>query len=100
MRGNARDWKAPFYVGAIEIERGRYELAIPYLERALNLNPMEPKILNALGVVYFKLGRLDMAKGYFWASIDLDPAGRDAAGLMETMARLQWRTSQAAGAKD
>lgn len=94
LRENPRDWKAPFYVGAIQIERSRYELAVPYLERALNLNPAEPKILNALGVVYFKLGRLDLAKGHFWASIDLDPANRDATGLMETMARLQWKAGR------
>lgn len=97
---NLHDWKAPFYVGAIQIERRRYELAVPYFERALNLNPTEPKILNALGVAYFKLGRLDMAQGYFWAAVDLDPANRDAAALMETMAKLQWKTGQMAGAKE
>lgn len=100
LRENPKDWKAPFYVGAIETEWKRYELALAYFERALTLNPTNPKILNALGVLYFKLGRLDMAKGYFWASVDLDPTNRDAAGLVEAVARLQWRATQAAGAKD
>jgi Flp pilus assembly protein TadD len=96
LRRNPDDWKAPFYVGVIQIERKRHGLAIPYLERALALNPREPRVLNALGVVYFKVGRLDMAKGYFAASLDLDPTNRDAKGLMETMAKLQRRAEQAA----
>lgn len=100
LRADPQEWKAPFYVGAVQIERGRYEMAIPYLERALTLNPLEPKILNALGVAYFKNGRLDMAKGYFTASLDLDPANSDAQGLLETMAKLQWKARQAAESKE
>jgi superkiller protein 3 len=99
LRANPDDWKAPFYVGAVQIEEKRYGMAIPYLERALTLNPTESKILNALGVTYFKLGRLDMAKGYFWASLEVDPTNKDAKGLMETMAKAQWRTAQAAAEK-
>jgi Flp pilus assembly protein TadD len=99
LRANPDEWKAPFYVGAIQIEKKRYGMAIPYLERALTLNPTEPKILNALGVAYFKLGRLDMAKGYFWASLEADPTNKDAKGLMESMAKLQWRAAQAAAAE-
>jgi Flp pilus assembly protein TadD len=100
LRANREDWEAPFYVGAVQIERKRYGMAIPYLERALTLNPTEPKILNALGVVYFKLGRIDMAKGYFWASLEADPTNKDAKGLMETMAKLQWRAAQAAASEE
>jgi Flp pilus assembly protein TadD len=99
LRGNPDDWKAPFYVGAVQIERKRFGMAIPYLERALTLNPTEPKILNALGVVYFKLGRIDMAKGYFWASLELDPDNNAAKELMESMAKLQWRAALAAAAQ-
>jgi Flp pilus assembly protein TadD len=100
LRAKPDDWKAPFYVGAIQVEEKRFGLAIPYLERALTLNPTEPKILNALGVAYFKLGRLDMAKGYFWASLEADPSNKDAKGLVETMAKLQWRAAQAAPAEE
>jgi Flp pilus assembly protein TadD len=100
LRANRQDWKAPFYVGVVQIQLRRFGMAIPYLERALTLNPSEPKILNALGVVYFKLGRVDMAKGYFWASLELDPTDSDAKGLMETMAKLQWRAAQVAASGD
>ena len=101
LRANPDEWSAPFYVGAIQIEERKYGIAIPYLERALVLKPSEPKILNALGVAYFKLGRLDMAKGYFTASIDLDPTNVGAKGLLETMAKVQRRAENApAEAKD
>lgn len=95
LRADPKEWRAPFYVGVIQIQRGRYGLAIPYLERALGLNPAEPKIVNALGVTYFKLGRLDLAKGYFRASLAMDPANADANALFETMAKLQRRAARA-----
>jgi len=100
FRANREEWQAPFYVGVVQIERKRFGMALPYLERALALRPTEPKILNALGVAYFKLGRIDMAKGYFWAALEVDPGNSDAKGLMETMAKLQWRAAQAAASKE
>jgi Flp pilus assembly protein TadD len=100
LRANKQDWTAPFYLGAIRIEQKQHQRAIPFLERALTNNPQEPKILNALGVVYYNLGRLDMAKGYFMASIELDPTNTGARGLMESMAKLQWRAEQAASEED
>ena len=99
LRANPKEWKAPFYVGAIQILLKRFDMAIPYLERALVLNPTEPKISNALGVAYFNLGKLDLARGYFAASLDLDPTNPDAKGLLEAMAKLQWRAEQAAHSK-
>jgi len=93
LRADPEEWRAPFYVGVIQIQRKRHALAIPYLERALKLNPEEPKIANALGVAYFNLGRLDMAKGYFRASLALDPGNADAKSLFETMAKLQRRAA-------
>lgn len=101
LRINRNEWKIPFYMGAVKIERKMYGEAIPYLEFALTHNPEEPKILNALGLAYFKMGRLDMAKGYYTASIELDPTNVGARGLLETMAKLQRRAENASGeAKD
>lgn len=94
LRADPGEWRAPYYVGVIQIERRRFGLAIPYLERALSLNAEEPKILNALGVAYFKLDRLDMARGYFQASLDMDPNNSEARSLMEAMAKLQHRATQ------
>jgi Tfp pilus assembly protein PilF len=89
LRADREDWKAPFYIGTIHIETKRFSRAIPYFEQALTLNTEEPRILNSLGVVYFNLGRLDLAKGYFAAALEVDPTNGDAKGLMESMAKLQ-----------
>jgi tetratricopeptide (TPR) repeat protein len=96
VRTDPDAWRAPFYLGVIQVHLKRYELAIPFLERAFNSNPTEPKIPNALGVAYFKLGRLDMAKGYFAASLEIDPANADTKALFATMAKLQRRDELAA----
>lgn len=96
LRANRKDWKAPFYMASVMVQTKRYGFAVLYLERALTLNPGEIKILNAFGVVYFKLGSLDMAKGYFTAALSIDPANRQAKDFMETMAKLQRRSAQEA----
>lgn len=44
---------------------GNYEAAIPPLERILMFNPDLPKIKLELGVLYYKLDSLKMAKSYF-----------------------------------
>jgi Flp pilus assembly protein TadD len=89
LRAEPSDWKAPYYIGVIEVRKKRFALAIPYLEQAAVLNPREPKILDALGVLYYKLGRLDMAKGYFFASLELDPRREDTKGLLESMVKIE-----------
>ena len=42
------------------------------LERALALRPNETGTLYALGVVYYKLGNLELAKSYFGAVLDIE----------------------------
>jgi Tfp pilus assembly protein PilF len=96
LRANRKDWKAPFYMASVMVQTKRYGFAVLYLERALTLNPGEIKILNAFGVVYVKLGKLDMAKGYFAAALDINPADKQAKDLMGTMAKLQRRARQTA----
>jgi Flp pilus assembly protein TadD len=88
------EWRAPFYLGIIEIHRADFSLAITHLEQAFSLNPEQPKTANALGVAYFKLGKLDLAKGYFSTSLELDPGNDDTRAMVETMARLQRRVEQ------
>ncbi len=96
LRTNPREWNAPFYMASVMVQTKRYGFAVLYLERALTLNPGEIKILNAFGVVYFKLERLDMAKGYFTAALSIAPTNRQAKDFMETMAKLQRRSAQKA----
>lgn len=89
LRADPKSWQASFYLGAGNMELKRYAAAIPFLERALSLAPEEQKIYKMLGVIYYKLGKLDMAKGYFSAYLDLDPGNSDARGLIESMTKLQ-----------
>jgi Tfp pilus assembly protein PilF len=96
LRAYPDEWRTHFYMATVMTQQKRYPLAIPYLEKALSLNPRETKILNAFGVIYFKLGRLDMAKGYFTAALDVNPADSQAKGLLETMEKLQSRAEKAA----
>lgn len=91
VRADPGDWEATYFAGLAEIELKQFDRAVPYLEKALTLQPREVKIITALGVCYFKMGRLDMARGYFWAAFAADPGNADARGLVETMAKLQWR---------
>lgn len=99
LRADPKDWQAPFYLGAGQMERKKYAAAIPFLELALTLDPTEQKIYKMLGVVYYKLGQLDMAKGYFTAYLDLDPGSSDARGLIASMTKLQRSIALAAAEK-
>jgi hypothetical protein len=49
--------------------RGDYEAAIGALERMLFFNPNLPRVKLELGVMYFKLGSWDLARGYFQDAI-------------------------------
>jgi hypothetical protein len=49
--------------------RGDYEAAIGALERMLFFNPNLPRVKLELGVLYFKLGSWDLARGYFQDAI-------------------------------
>jgi len=94
-----KEWKAAYYLGVVKTLSKEFDQAIPYLEKAYALHPMESKIPNALGVAYFKLGKLDLAKGYFAASLDLDRSNTDTKALFDAMARLQRRARLAENSK-
>lgn len=94
QESDPEEWRAPFYRGIIHIHRADFSQAITHLEHAFSLDPTQPKTANALGVAYFKLGKLDLAKGYFSTSLELDPGNDDTRAMVETMARLQRRAEQ------
>ena len=83
------DWRVPYYTGATLIKLKDYESAAVSLEEALILNSNEKDIPFALGVVYFKLGKLSLSKSYFHSVLELDPANEEAQGLMDIMAKLE-----------
>jgi hypothetical protein len=51
------DFLAHFYKASELLQIGHLEAAEKQLEQALELKPGNPKVLNLLGLVYFKLGR-------------------------------------------
>jgi tetratricopeptide (TPR) repeat protein len=87
--GVLHDWHLPYYTATAHVMLKDYESAAPILEKALELNPQETKIMFELGVVYYKLGNLALSKGYFGSVIALDPSNEEAKGLMDIMANLE-----------
>lgn len=83
------DWRALYYQGAALVQLQKYDEAVVVLEEAWRLNQTEEDIPFALAVAYFKLGNLQLAKGYFHAVLQLNPENADAKGLMDIMARLE-----------
>lgn len=84
-----KDWRIPYYRASALVKLKDFPSAADYLQEALQLNNNDTRILYALGVVYFKLGKLELAEGYFASTLEIDPTHDDAKGLMDIMARLQ-----------
>ena len=87
--GVIRDWHLPFYLASAQVKLKDYQAAVPLLEEALTLNSQETLILFQLGVVYFKLGKLELSKGYFAKVFEIDPTNEEAKGLMDIMSKLE-----------
>jgi Flp pilus assembly protein TadD len=80
----------PYYPGANQnmavalYKRGRYEEAVPLLERALKLQPRNPELHITLGAVLLKMNRNAEAAAHFQEALDLRPGDNNAAaGLRE-----------------
>jgi len=87
--GVIQDWHLPYYTASAHVMLKQYQPAALQLEKALVLNPQETLILFELGVVYYKLGKLGLSKGYFASVIEIDPTNEEAKGLMDIMANLE-----------
>lgn len=89
------DWRYPYYLGSAQIMLRDYPQAVISLERALVMNPQGTSILYALGVAYYKQGNLKLAKAYFAAALEIDPADENAKGMVDIMTRLERRMENA-----
>ena len=87
--GRAEKARALYYEGSSYVMLKDYESATVPLEQGLALNPRDTGVLYALGVAYFKLGNLSLAKGYFAVLLEINPNDEQAKGLYDTMARLE-----------
>jgi tetratricopeptide (TPR) repeat protein len=63
----------------------RYQEALGYIKRALELDPDEPSILDSMGWVLYRLGRYDEAIGYLTRAHKLLPDDEIAAHLGEVL---------------
>ena len=87
--GSPEKWQALYYQGSAMIMLKDYTSAVSHLEQALALNSHQTRIMHALGVAYFKLGKLNLAKAYYASILELDPNDEEAKGLMDIMANLE-----------
>jgi hypothetical protein len=69
MFANPSNLEISFKFAEAAAARGDYEAAIGALERMLFFNPNLPRVKLELGVLYFKLGSWDLARGYFQDAI-------------------------------
>ena len=81
--------KALYDQGAEYIQLKDFESAVEILEQAHVLNPEDAGTLYALGVTYYKLGNVKLAKAYFTSVLEINPNDEQAKGLMDIMARLE-----------
>lgn len=91
--GQPESAQARYYEGSSQMMLQDYEAAVASLESALALEPRNTGVLYALGVAYYKLGNLAVAKGYFGAVLEINPNDEQAKGLMDIMARLERESS-------
>ena len=91
--GQVETARARYYEGSAHMMLKDYESATIALEQSLALNPRDTGTLYALGVAYYKLGNLVVAKGYFGAVLEINPNDEQAKGLMDIMAKLERASS-------
>jgi tetratricopeptide (TPR) repeat protein len=85
------------YVTAVSlINEKRYDEAIAYLNDASWAAGPHPDILTYLGFANRKLGRYEMAEGYYQAALDIFPEHR---GALEYYGELKLERGNVAGAK-
>lgn len=65
MYKNPANLDVSFKFAEQAVARADYEAAIGTLERMLFFNPNLPRVKLELGVLYFKLGSFEIARGYF-----------------------------------
>jgi tetratricopeptide (TPR) repeat protein len=75
------------------IVRRDYALALDLLQAARAVNPDDPRVLNAFGVVYDKLSRFDLSARYYAEASARDPGSMIVASNMAWSAALQARAA-------
>jgi Flp pilus assembly protein TadD len=98
--GQVEEWEVHYYIGSSHLMLQDYRLASESLEKALVLNHHDAGILYALGVAYYKLGNVELAKAYFASVLEINPDDRHAKGLMDIMAKLEQQAGSSTTSQD
>jgi Flp pilus assembly protein TadD len=105
--GHEDEAKARYYEGSAHMMLGNFETAVERLEYAGNLAPADPGIRYALGITYFQLGNVGVAKGYFASVLEINPMDErerqlheQARGLMDMMATFERRMAEDGGTEE
>ncbi|HEY3963483.1 MAG TPA: tetratricopeptide repeat protein [Planctomycetaceae bacterium] len=73
LRSDSKHADANHLLGVLEYQRGKADLAIAHITKALAKRPSSPLYLNSLGAAYRELGRLADARGAFERAIQIQP---------------------------
>src|SRR5205814_3855894 len=72
---DARPWR----IKALAlVELRTYDLAIAAANRAVALDPKNPRCLEALGAAYFRANRMDAAREWYERAVALEPRTEEA----------------------
>ena len=83
---------------ASAIKQRDYATALDLLEAARDRDPRDPRVLNAFGVVYDKLGRFDLSAEYYAQAEKLDPGSPIVANNLAYSELLQGKKAAAPAA--
>ena len=70
---NPRDLNSLIRLGNLYYDHGRYQNAVEYYGRALEIDPNNPNVRTDRGTSYWNLGQTDAAIGEFKKSLEVDP---------------------------
>jgi Flp pilus assembly protein TadD len=96
--GSTQEAKARYYQGSAYMMLKDYESAADNLEQALVLDSQDVGVFYGLGVAYYKLGNLKLARGYFASVLEINPNDEHAKGLMDILAKLERNPGSEIGA--
>ena len=87
--GFAQEARVRYYQGSAFMMLKDFESAVDYLGQAHRLDSRDIGILYGLGVAYYKLGKVKLAKSYFASILEINPQDEQARGLLDIMASLE-----------
>lgn len=73
----------------------KYDQAVAKLQKAVELKPSDPVLLNNLGFVYYVMGRYDDALSYLQKRLAVDPKRKEAHGNIADVYRKMGRRDDA-----